>query len=271
MFLFWKSLNNFGKAIFLILFSILVIFLSEVRADFLLRNAIDTVSVPIAQLFHGVSRRVLEVGTFVGSIGSLNRENKLLERRVEILESQEARVEELTLENHQLRSQLSLKQKEGYTMLDARVVAREPAGVVRVVTIDRGEQDGITEKMPVVVSDGLLVGYVRDVYSKSARVSLILDPTVEVPSKLQQSRADGIVKGQELGQGLIMDLIPQGVEVARNNLVVTSGIGDIFPSGLLVGYVQAVYREPNAIFQKADILPAVDFDRLELVTVITGY
>ncbi|HNT30450.1 MAG TPA: rod shape-determining protein MreC [bacterium] len=268
---FWRSLNNFGKAVFLVLLSIVVIFLAEVRADYLVRNALDTVSIPVAQFFDGFSRKVLGVGTFIGNIGNLTEENKLLSERLKSLEAENAQIEELQIENQHLREQLGLEQKQGYDTLNARVVAREPTGIVRVITVNRGQADGVAVRMPVVVSEGLLVGYISEVYEHSARITFLLDASLEVPARLQTSRVDGMVKGQELGQGLIMELIPQGVEVTRGNRIVTSGIGDIFPAGLLIGYVQAVYQAPDELFQKADVLPAVDFERLEQVVIITAF
>jgi rod shape-determining protein MreC len=100
---------------------------------------------------------------------------------------------------------------------------------------------------------------------------LLLDTSMAVPAVVQKSRADGMVKGQSLGQGLFMDLIPQSATVERGNTIVTSALGGKFPSGLLIGYVQTVYKEANAVFQKADVLPAVDFYRLERGMVITSF
>jgi len=271
MFSLWNSLNSFGRAIFLTFLCIVIIFLAEVRADVVLRNSLDIVMTPTAAFFSRASSNVLGIGSFVGNIAKMGEENKLLRERIQTLESENVQLEELTLENQHLRDQLDLAAKSGFDIVSARVIAREPLGAVKWISINRGSDDGLSENMPVIVSQGLLVGYIQEVYASSARVVLMLDPSVEVPARVQKSRADGIIKGQQLGQGLFMDFIPQGAELSRGNTVVTSGLGSYFPSGLLIGYVQTVYSEPNEIFQRADILPAVDFDRLEQVMVIRNF
>lgn len=250
---------------------ILAIFLAEVRADYAIRDIMDRITTPLVDFFHNISDSVLGIGDFIGSIGSLGEENKLLREQVQALQVSLTDLTEVELENQTLRDQLALKEDQNIETVSAEVIANEPVGGFKMVSINRGYDDGIREAMPVVVSEGLLVGKVTEVYSRSARVVLLLEPTLEVPARLQKSRADGIVKGQQLGQGLIMKLIPQEAEIARGNRVITSGIGQTYPKGLLIGFVQAINAEPNDIFQEADILPAVDFERVEEVLVITNY
>jgi len=271
MFSLWTSLNNFGKAIFLVFLSVLIIFLTEVRADRYLRQGLDIVVTPTAATFSRMSDNILGIGSFVGSIGRMGEENSLMMERIQLLEAENAQIEELRRENQSLREQLNLSEREGFGLVGARVVAREPLGGVKWITINRGTRDGVSERMPVVISEGLLVGYVEEVFDRSARIILLLEPTVEIPAMIQRSRTDGIVKGQSLGQGLTMELIPQQADVRRGNTVVTSGLGQNFPPGLVIGYVQTVTAQPNDIFQQADILSAVDFDRLEQVMVITRF
>ncbi len=268
---FWKSLNNFGKAVFLVLLCIFIIFLTQVHADQVLRRSLDFVTTPILKVTSVASEYVLGTGKFLGGIGKISDENRLLKAQVAALELQDVTLEEFKLENQQLRDQLGLQQKQNFKLKTARVIGSEPVGNLKVLTINAGMQQGIAVKMPVVVSQGLLVGYVQEVYDTSARVMLLLDTSVEMPARIQQSRADGIVKGQPLGQGLSMSLIPQDATVERGNTVITSGLGSTMPPGLLIGYVQAVNKDTNQIFQTADILPAVDFGRLETVMVITNF
>lgn len=270
MFSLWRSLNNFGKAIFLTFLSILIIFLSEVGAAGLLRGGLDAVLTPVSATLASASDSFLSVGRFIGSIGSMAEENRLLRDKVALLEVALTQEDEIKQENLQLRDQLGLAERTGYRLLSARVIGREPVGATKTITIDAGSAEGVSVGMPIVVSDGLLVGSVQEVFPQSARVILLLNVSVEVTARLQKSRADGVVTGQQFGQGLVMQLIPQETFVERGNRVVTAGLGDAYPPGLLIGYVQTVYEDANAIFQQADILPAVDFDRLEVVMVITG-
>lgn len=267
---FWRSLNNFGKAVFLTLTSIVVIFMAEVRADRLLRQGIDMISTPIVGIFSKGTRSLLDVGNFVGSVGKMSEENKLLRARVDQLELDEVAWEEMKVENRELKAQLGLQEETGLSLLAAQVIAKEPVGAVKIITVDQGTEQGVQNKMPVVVSEGLLIGYVEETYASSSRILLITDPSVEIPAMVQNTRTDGLVKGQAFGQGLSMELIPQNAPVERGNTVITSAIGERFPAGLLIGYVQGVYEQPNQVFKRADLLPAADFERLERVLIVLG-
>ncbi|HDS11308.1 MAG TPA: rod shape-determining protein MreC [Candidatus Wirthbacteria bacterium] len=268
---FWRGLNNFGRAVFLTLVSILVIFLAEVRADYAFRNILATMSTPIVQSYRGIGKRFLDFGAFIGNIGKLDEENKLLQEQVLLLQKQLVESEEVRLENQRLRDQLYLVETKGYDFLSARIIAKEPIGAIKMISVNQGYRDQVQEKMPVVVSEGLLVGYVAEVFASSSRVILLSDSSIEIPARLQKSRADGMIKGQQLGQGLVMELIPQVAAVERGNRVITSGLGGNYPPGLLIGFVQSVEAEPNALFKRADIMPAVDFERLEEVMIILDY
>jgi rod shape-determining protein MreC len=272
MFRFWNTLNNFGRALILILASVCIIVLAEFRADFVIRNAIHFVTSPLAAVVSRTSHSFLGLGKIVGSISSLTKENQLLKDQNSRLQSENTRLQELQVENQHLREQLKLGEERSFELVSAGIIAKDPLGYAKHVTINRGSRDGLEEKMPVVAAEGMLVGYLSNVYTASSTVTLLSDPNIEkVPALIQTNRADGFVVGQELGQGLQMDLIEQDVEVSQGSTVITSGLNTTFPTGLVIGYVQSVNKNDNALFQQAHLLPALDYDHLEYVSVITNW
>jgi rod shape-determining protein MreC len=101
-------------------------------------------------------------------------------------------------------------------------------------------------------------------------VRLIIDQSSAVNARLQDARAEGTVFGQLQGT-LLMDLIPQEALVEPDEMVLTSGLGGKFPAGIVIGQVTSVQRQPAELFQQAQMRPLVDFDHLEIVSVITSF
>lgn len=153
--------------------------------------------------------------------------------------------------------------------LAADVIGRDISPFLRSVVIGRGSDDGILRGMPVVTARGL-VGRVIDVFASVARVQLITDPEIAVNVVLQSSRGDGVLVPQVNGE-LWVDQINQSVSVTPGELVLTSGLGGLFPPNVPIGQVVSVRRRDFELFQQAVIQPSVDFERLQIVLVITNY
>jgi rod shape-determining protein MreC len=131
--------------------------------------------------------------------------------------------------------------------------------------IDRGSQDGVSEGMPVVVAEGV-VGRVIKTARRESRVLLITDASSAVAGLVQRTRARGVCRGQ--GDLLAFDFAMHWEEIEEGDLIVTSGMGGVFPKGLSVGTVKRVKLSEFGLFQSVEIAPAVDFYRLEEVLVL---
>jgi rod shape-determining protein MreC len=150
------------------------------------------------------------------------------------------------------------------------VVGRDPGTWTSTIIINRGTADGIAKDMPVVTPQGL-VGSVVSVYGNVAKVNLILDPRSAVGALVQrpESRVAAIVEGNSA-----TPLTPKMVNIARDadvikgDKIITSGFGGIYPKGLLIGEVVDLVNEEGGLLKYAVLNPAVDFGRLEEVSVI---
>ena len=196
-----------------------------------------------------------------------------LQQQVSALEAENSR---LRAENVQLReseSQLRIlsglveyaRSQPDAKYLTANLIGRDTSPLLTTLIFDRGSDDGVIRGMPVVTGDGL-VGRVVEVSPQACKVQPLTDPASAVAARLQTSRETGVVVGQ-LGGGLEMQFITQQTRVSPGEVVLTSGLGGSFPAGT----VSAVQQLDYEVLQKADLTPAVDVNRLEIVLIITNF
>ncbi len=173
--------------------------------------------------------------------------------------------DEVRLENERLRLLLDFKEELEVDTLPAQVIAEDASSWFRTVMIDKGRDQGVSEGMPVVVAEGVVGRVVRS-SPDFARVLLITDASSAVASLLQDNRARGVCRGR--GEQLVFDFVMRQEEVAIGDRVVTSGMGGVFPKGLVVGLVKSVERQEFGLFQAIEVYPTVDFSHLEEVLVL---
>ncbi len=206
-------------------------------------------------------------------IDTLRAENERLRAELNRLLVAQVRLAEAEKENQRLRALLKFAQEHPFDVRGASVVGmvigRDPSIVVDRLLLDVGEQQGIRPGMPVVTETGL-VGQIIQVYKTTSVVLPITAPESAVNAIVQSSRLTGVVRGQRSGT-LVMDYIPLDTPVEVGDLVLTSGLGSVFPPKLVIGQVTAVERHDYDVFQRAFIRPTVDFRRLEQVLVLTNF
>jgi rod shape-determining protein MreC len=176
---------------------------------------------------------------------------------------------ELELENRDLRRLLELRGRAPLgSLLSVNVIAQDPLAIVQAVMVDRGSDDGVTVDQPVITWRGL-VGRVVDVHPTASKVLLVTDVNSAVSVRIQDpdSRATGVARGTGDGR-MIMQYVPRSDLLRTGDLAITSGIGGIFPSGILVGRVLQVRQKDVDVFQEALIEPAVDVRSLERLYIV---
>ena len=220
-----------------------------------------------------VSRLTSPVRGFFDTLarmGDLEEENESQRQEIERLQQEIVRLRELEIENQRLRVLLDYgAEQQGYQFLPAAIIGRDPSNLMQCIIIDKGTQDGVEEGM-VVVANGGLAGRVTQSLVTSAKVLLITDPSSSVNAMVQRSRALGVVNGKP-GSRLMMEFVPQSEEAMEGDLVITSGLGGGFPKGLFIGHVVKMGGDDMDLFRELQLQPAVQFDRLENVLVITNF
>jgi rod shape-determining protein MreC len=212
---------------------------------------------------------------FFGNLQDLQntyQENKQLKTRVDKLVSLEAQVQKLEKDNKQLRDVLGEKGTlSDYKPLPATVIGRNPDRWHELLIIDKGKINGIEQNMAVMTATGL-VGKIKSVNQFSSTVQLLsaLDPKNRISAFIQgEANAYGLVEGydQEKKQ-LLVKRIPYDAKVKKGQTVITSGLGGVFPPGLLIGKVVSVKTDQYGLNQTAYIKPGADFYDIEDVLVI---
>ncbi len=199
---------------------------------------------------------------------SVRKENKRLQLETTMLKRRLDQLQDQALETQRLERLLAMRQASQAEFLTARVVGKDATNWFKTVLLDRGSLEGIRRNQPVLAPDGL-VGRVVEVTPTSARVQLLTDPVSAVGGLVQRTRVTGIVSGN-LGAGARVSYLPLMADVAVGDEVVTSGMGGVFPKGILIGRITSVERKSGALFQEATLQSAVDLSRLEEVLILTN-
>jgi rod shape-determining protein MreC len=217
-----------------------------------------------------VARSLSNVTDSILSYKEIQEENKLLKEKVRKLTIENSHLEEFRQENVRLNLLLDFKRQyeERWEMEPAHVIARDYDNWNSTIIIDKGSNHGIKKDMAVSNYQGL-VGRVINVTPNTAEVLLIIDSESAVGALAQTTRVPGVVEAATDGnEKLQMVHIPHDAPLPVNGVIITSGLGQIFPKGLKIGYIKKVIPAPNGLVKKALVKPFVDFDSLEEVLVI---
>jgi rod shape-determining protein MreC len=216
----------------------------------------------IAQMSGAVERFWLNYFQLI----NVREENAQLKAAVDSLKMENSRYLEMLSGHKRLEELLQFKQSINELSLAARVIGLDPTGWFKSVIIDKGEDEGVRLDMSVVNADGI-VGRVVSVSQNYAKVLLIIDQNSAVDCLVQRSRERGIAVG--LSTDICkLNYVQKSGDVAVGDIIVSSGLADIFPKGLPVGEVLNVKDVPGELFKDIDIRPTVNFSKLEVVLLI---
>jgi rod shape-determining protein MreC len=211
---------------------------------------------------------------YVKELEGVRDDNKKLREKVVELTLRNSWLKEEHLENQRLRELLEFRSNAEYGVIPAEILSAEPNRRYFSILIDKGSGDGVRKNMPVINLSGL-VGKVVEASFSSAVVQLMLDPNFRASAQDQTTRVFGIIKSW-WGSSLQLDNVSLQEEIRVGDRIETSGLGGIFPPGIMIGVVTAVESEEEqskinrsyGIFKTVDVEPYVDFNRLEELFVI---
>jgi rod shape-determining protein MreC len=278
-----KSAWRRGIFVFLIVISLALLTVSfresETGPVHSVRQAFASVLSPIQALGAKVAEPFQNGYDWFKSLWTTKKRADELELQKDTLEGIVIQLKEQKDENDRLRALLDLQTVSypaGIEFLVAKVVAKSPSQWEGWVLINKGSADGLTVNQPVVgatprVGEALqgkgLVGKIVEVDAHTAKVQLIIDSQSAVASKIQSSRAEGILHGSMKGK-LSMDYVDRDLAVEPKLVVVTSGYGGVYPAGIPIGLVSSVGEETINIYKEIEVQSFVDFRVLEEVMVL---
>lgn len=227
-----------------------------------------TLSKPFLQTSRALSLAVRKTGDSIGRFWNLYQNQVQLTERVSELEQKQVQMLELEKENDRLRKLLDFKKTLPSKTVAARVIGWDLVPWRKTILIDKGSRQGVKKRMAVVNSEGL-VGRVIEAGPFSSRVILLIDPESRVSAVLEESRDLAVAEGDGSSR-LRVTHIDRESPVKVGNLVLSSGLGGIYPKGILIGKVEMVGTEKESLELFGLARPFVNFSKLEEVLCIVS-
>ncbi len=232
------------------------------------RSVVSTITSPIRVAGSAVAAPFGALGNVVANLtasqetlSELQAENEELTARVTELAEAEATAE-------RLEALLDLQSAYNLQSTAARIIGYSSDAWSQTVTINKGTSDGLAINMPVANAAGI-IGQIIEVSANTATVRLLTDENSGVSAMLQETRAQGMLQGQADGT-LLLEYVSVDVDVQEGDVVITSGIGGVYPKGLPLGTVSSVTSEANALYYTIVVTPAARVENYEEVLVITS-
>ena len=233
-------------------------------------NPVEQLIVEITAPFQKLIRQAInstkDFWTNYFDLVDVRRENRQLKREIDSFKRENSQYKELLATQQRLRKLLQFKELIHRPVVAAQVIGLDPTGWFKSVIIDKGKDAGLKWDMPVVNASGV-VGRIVSVSNSYAKVLLIIDQNSAVDCLTQRSRDRGMVKGTS-GHVCKMDYMAKSSDAVVGDVVITSGLGGVFPKGLPVGEISSVKEGDGKLFKEIDVMPCVDFSKLEEVLVI---
>lgn len=256
-----------------------ILCIAIVGISFRFGEQLKPVRAAVGSVFTPMQKGINIVGTFISdkldnfkNINDLLAENEDLKQQINMLTYENKMLLQDKYELDGLRELYELDQKYlDYPKVAARVISKDPGNWYSVFTIDKGTKDGLAKGMNVMAGNGL-VGIITECYYNYSIVRSIIDDKSNVWGMFLKSSDDCVVQGdlQLMDEGKIrVELISRDAEIMDGYEVVTSHISPNFHQGILIGYISNIELDSSNMTKSAYLTPAVDFDHLEEVLIIT--
>jgi rod shape-determining protein MreC len=232
-------------------------------------------------LFSGLRGGIHEVSSLVSrtilsiqELSKLRREYSELTERISRYEQLERSSAEIRQENNRLRDQLGFSQALRYQHIPAELIGRDPDNLFSALVINKGSVSGVAIDMPVIAYQNGVQSLVGKIIKAGAFESLVMplyDSSSFVSSRLAESRYEGIIEGRgNQDSFLLMRFVSKQArdEISIGDVVISSGLGGIYPPGINIGRVSRIRYQENEISMELEVELSLDFSRLEYVFVI---
>ncbi len=255
-----------NKALFFIVGILVIISLNFFQTE--VKSFFYSISQPIQQWLWQAGQRTSDFFGTIPMLKEMEREREALELKNRELMAELVALKEAREENIVLREALEVGLAEDFRLQIAEVIGKDLNQDTLIINI--GSQDGIEEGMPVITSQKVVLGRISQVFGNYSKVMLISNKGSSFDAEVPGASVTGVVKGKGSGQAYI-DLLPKEEEIAVGELIISSSLGGVFPSGLLVGLIEEVRQGDVDPFQQAEISIFFDLSKLERVFIILNF
>ena len=240
-----------------------------------LSNVVNTATAPVRGGIAAVLDWAEGVYAYVFRYGEIQDELDSLRAQVAELEEQVREGQEASRENEQLRELLNLQQRrQDFEFEAARVTGRSTDNWESTRTLSKGSSDGVQAGNCVITETGVLVGVVSKVGLNWSAVSTVISTDTEMGGIVSRTYSAGVLEGDFslMQEGkLKLNYLPDSAQLVSGDEVLTSGRGEVYPAGLVVGQVEGVFTDPSGMTRYAVVVPDVDLEQLVEVFVIKSF
>ena len=235
-------------------------------------------SSPIQRNFWQAGNKISSLFESIFSAQNLSKENYELKNKNQELLGKIILLQELKEENKTLRQALEINLEKEFKLVLSEVIGKDIGE--DFILINKGSTHGISEKMPVITSEKVLVGKISEVYNNFSKVMLISNKDeensfyVKIQSVLnsdEEIKDISIIAKGKGGYKLFLEMIPKDIEILEGEIVITDILAGIFPKGLLVGEIKKVEKSDTEPFQTAEISLFFDIKKIDSLFVLTEY
>ena len=240
-----------------------------------LHNAAGVVASPFRAAGAAVSRWTENVTDHFQSVDDLKKENSELRRKIASLEQSMRQASADSEENQRLRTLLDLRQqRRDFVFESTYITERSSSNWASTLTLSKGTSCGVAEGNCVVDNNGYLVGIVTEAGLNWCTVATVLDTEAQVGAKVFRTGETTVAMGDISLMGrdrLKLNYLESESSLINGDLVVTSGLGGYYPSGLVIGSVEEILTDDGGLTKYAILAPQVNLDDLTEVFVITSF
>ncbi len=237
-------------------------------------TVLGAVVTPIQRFSAYVSDSISEFFATYHYNDKLREENEQLKTQLNEITGNLIDFDAYRSENEFLREFLEIKKSnEDYEMASATVIAVDFTDGNLSFTIDKGTLDGISLNDPVITAQGV-VGYVTNIQATYCTVASLLSSNINVGAYATRTGEYGIVTSTPTlsAEGYCrMNYLSSKTSIANGDYIITSGLGGLFPAGLVIGTVGEVRQDETSVSSYATIIPAADISELTRVMVLTSF
>ena len=239
------------------------------RKVYLLRYWISAALTPFERLTHGTASGVSSIWFNYIDLRHTRQQDEALKQQIAQLRMEQAAFAEDAIQGHRLQALLDFQQHYVAKTIAAQVIGTSGSDLSRLVTLDKGTDDGLKADMAVITPDGI-VGKLRDVFPHTSQLLLLNDPTSGAGVLLQTTRIRAVVRGTLTGRLQISNLTADS-RIKPGETVLSSGGDLVYPRGLNVGTIESIAPDPDHQPYTAIMLkPAANLSQLEEVLIITN-
>ncbi|WP_246940844.1 rod shape-determining protein MreC [Bacillus pinisoli] len=228
----------------------------------------------VAGIFHYPANGLKDFFQDVNELKDTYKENEELKAKLEEYVELSVKVSTLEAENKELRNLLGKTESiRDYTPIQATVIARNPDRWHEILTLNRGSNHGIEANMAVITSEGL-IGKIQDVSPFTSTVQLLSAParTNRISAIIQgkdREKTLGVIEGYDnVREALLFKRIPYDADVQEGDIVISSGLGGVFPQELVIGTVLEVFPADDGLTKTAYVEPAANLYDINHVIVV---